>query len=289
MANESEISVQTEIVKLLKRNTLEAHINDIDDIVLSYVISTLEVLGDNENDRDCIDVDQFVEVMDAYIPGFANIDRDAVHEWMFQLSAQLSKANATSNKPQLTVDSKLSAGACISPEVGVVCGNNTQKSHVHSVAESDTPRSLSGQVDDHLGLLVEMFPDTLQIEIEQCFSASHANVEKAVQLILHRQETGTAITEDRQPRMKKKDSPDNDKNAKGKLLEKYSFIDIDEDKKQFKPSLPKSEPKKLVRYLDNQVVNVKGQRFTEINTKDDAEEIKKTYINLKPARKYRFH
>jgi len=48
------------------------------------------------------------------------------------------------------------------------------------------------------------------------------------------------------------------------------------------------EPKKLVRYLDNQVVNTKGQRFTEVK-KDDSEEMKKTYINLKPARKYRFH
>ena len=48
------------------------------------------------------------------------------------------------------------------------------------------------------------------------------------------------------------------------------------------------EPKKLVRYLDSQVVNTKGQKFTEIK-KDDTEEMKKTFINLKPARKYRFH
>lgn len=48
------------------------------------------------------------------------------------------------------------------------------------------------------------------------------------------------------------------------------------------------EPKKMIRYLDNQVVNTKGQKFTEIK-RDDNEEMKKTYINLKPARKYRFH
>jgi hypothetical protein len=44
----------------------------------------------------------------------------------------------------------------------------------------------------------------------------------------------------------------------------------------------------MIRYLDNQVVNTKGQKFTEIK-KDDGEEMKKTFINLKPARKYRFH
>ena len=48
------------------------------------------------------------------------------------------------------------------------------------------------------------------------------------------------------------------------------------------------EPKKLVRYLDSKVVNTKGQRFTEVK-KPESEDMKKTYINLKPARQYRFH
>lgn len=48
------------------------------------------------------------------------------------------------------------------------------------------------------------------------------------------------------------------------------------------------EPKKMVRYLDGRIVSTKGERFTEIK-KEDAEEMKKTYINLKPAKKYRFH
>ena len=44
----------------------------------------------------------------------------------------------------------------------------------------------------------------------------------------------------------------------------------------------------MVRYLDGRIVSTKGERFTEIK-KEDAEEMKKTYINLKPAKKYRFH
>ena len=46
----------------------------------------------------------------------------------------------------------------------------------------------------------------------------------------------------------------------------------------------------MVRYLDNKVVSIKGERYTEIKedseTKDD---VKKTYVSLKPARQYRFH
>jgi hypothetical protein len=51
---------------------------------------------------------------------------------------------------------------------------------------------------------------------------------------------------------------------------------------------PSQEPKKLVRYRDNQVVTVKGEKYTEVKSKEP-EEMKKTYVNIKPARQYRFH
>lgn len=47
-------------------------------------------------------------------------------------------------------------------------------------------------------------------------------------------------------------------------------------------------PKKLVRYHGNQVVTTKGERY-QLVKKDETEDMKKTYVNLKPARKYRFH
>lgn len=51
------------------------YFRDIDEIVLSYVISILEDLGDDSNAEENIDVDQFAEMMEAYIPGFGTIDR----------------------------------------------------------------------------------------------------------------------------------------------------------------------------------------------------------------------
>ena len=44
----------------------------------------------------------------------------------------------------------------------------------------------------------------------------------------------------------------------------------------------------MIRYREGHVVSTKGERFTEIK-KQETEEMKKTYINLKPHRKYRFH
>ncbi|KAK3089920.1 hypothetical protein FSP39_007651 [Pinctada imbricata] len=49
-----------------------------------------------------------------------------------------------------------------------------------------------------------------------------------------------------------------------------------------------AESKKMIRYLDSRIVSTKGEKFTEIK-KEDSEEMKKTYVHLKPARKYRFH
>ena len=50
------------------------------------------------------------------------------------------------------------------------------------------------------------------------------------------------------------------------------------------------EPKKLVRFRDGHVVSTKGERFSVLARKDaESEDMKKTYMNLKPLRKYRFH
>ena len=89
---------------------------------------------------------------------------------------------------------------------------------------------------------------------------------------------------------------------------RYEFVDIDEDKQRHRPLLPREvritvlysmavsshfnlqEPKKMVRYRDGKVVSTKGERFT-IETRHDKEndEMKKTFVSLKPLRKYRFH
>ena len=45
-------------------------------------------------------------------------------------------------------------------------------------------------------VLVEMFPGTLRRELEHCLAVSEGNVEQAAQVVLFRQEAGTAITAD---------------------------------------------------------------------------------------------
>jgi len=49
--------------------------SNIDDVLLSYMISILEELGNSDSSEELFDVDQFTEMMDAYLPGFQALDR----------------------------------------------------------------------------------------------------------------------------------------------------------------------------------------------------------------------
>lgn len=51
---------------------------------------------------------------------------------------------------------------------------------------------------------------------------------------------------------------------------RYSYVDL-KDTREYKPLVPKVEPKKMIRYRDNKIVSLRGEKFTE---KDG--ELKKT-------------
>lgn len=52
---------------------------------------------------------------------------------------------------------------------------------------------------------------------------------------------------------------------------RYSYVDKNAEAKEYKPVGPKVEPKKLVRYRDNKIVSLKGERYTDVRRDDDAE------------------
>lgn len=47
----------------------------MDDVFFSYITGVLEELGSPESSEETFDMDTFVEMMEAYIPGFAEIHR----------------------------------------------------------------------------------------------------------------------------------------------------------------------------------------------------------------------
>lgn len=67
------------VVCVIKRSTL-------DDVLLSYITGVLEDLGSQQSVEENFDVEVFAEMLEAYVPGFAEIDR-----WLVTLSLCILK------------------------------------------------------------------------------------------------------------------------------------------------------------------------------------------------------
>ncbi|XP_069741812.1 CUE domain-containing protein 2 isoform X2 [Narcine bancroftii] len=260
----------------------DADFGVMDDVILSYITGVLEELGSPDSSEENFDVEMFVEMMEAYIPGFAEISSVAIYEMMFDLAAQLIEARNKENVPppvcsQDTVSSlnkqqmsDWEQKSSVELESGFVAGVGA------------TAKEAGVEKEDGIQLLVEMFPSCSVSTMRHALSVAKGDMDYAVQLIIEGSVEGldTPTSEEARPKT--------DKKIKASILEKYMMVDNEEDVKIHKPIAPKEAPKKLIRYIDNQVVSTKGERYTEVK-KAESDEMKKTYINLKPARKYKFH
>ncbi|CAC5383275.1 unnamed protein product [Mytilus coruscus] len=262
MATDRETLVKNCLSKFLKKHDLHDCIDAIDEIVLSYVISILEDLGDDQNAEENIDVDQFTEMMDAYIPGLSNIDSVEVCEWMFSLSTELSKEKGDS--PYIPVDNTSEPSSPVTDIIGATALPQIDRTEVNGNVES-----FLGDTEDDpelVTMLLEMFPTACSLEISHCLALSNGDPDSAAQLIIHRQEIGDCIVSSNNSK-KKKDMVLDDNKVKSHIINRFSYVDTDADKKTHTPTFQKQESKKLVRYLDNKVVSTKGEKFTEIKRK----------------------
>jgi hypothetical protein len=92
--------------------------------------------------------------------------------------------------------------------------------------------------------------------------------------LLHRQESGQSLQATANMQAKKSHVKIDDHELKNRIISRYSYIDKDETSRDHRPVGPKIEPKKLVRYRDNKIVSLKGERYTEISRRageEDAE------------------
>ncbi|XP_066549937.1 CUE domain-containing protein 2 isoform X2 [Amia ocellicauda] len=219
--------IQDALYEFIRLHIPNPDLSTLDEVILSYITGVLEDLGSQESVEENFDVEVFVEMLEAYIPGCAEIDSVEVCEMMFNLAARLATARNTENSAP-----KPAGGASSS---------------------SDTSAASAG------GALSKKQDFSVQLEGATA-KVNHGKTSPA------------------QP----------DEKLKASILEKYMLVDSEEDKKIHRPVTPKEAPKKMVRYLGSQVVSTKGERYQQVK-KEESEEMKKTYISLKPARKYRFH
>ncbi|XP_053547926.1 CUE domain-containing protein 2 isoform X2 [Bombina bombina] len=261
--------IREALTQFVQSHLPDADLSTLDEVFFSYITGVLEELGSAGSSEEDFEMDSFVEMLEAYIPGFAEISSAEVYEMMFVLSGELSKARNTdlcSRDPGENV-------------LQTTCGGA-----VAQVTQEDEANGKVIACEDNLqngiDLLLEMFPSCSVSQAEKVLSMAKGDLEDAVQLLIEKK---VKIDSQSAPKgLEKKEE------LKDFILHKYMMVDNEDDKRTHRPATPKEAPKKLIRYIDNQVVSTKGERYKDIK-KPESEEMKKTYINLKPARKYKFH
>ena len=132
---------------------------------------------------------------------------------------------------------------------------------------------------DHL---MEMFPSVCTIEVSHCLTLMGGDIEKAAQLIMHRQESGQSLqpgnVKSRNGSKYCKPAEIDDKSMKRLIMDKYGFVDESDDARYHRPTLKKEDDKKMIRYRDGKIVSTKGERYTQVS-KAESEEMKKSYVN----------
>ncbi|KAJ8361652.1 hypothetical protein SKAU_G00181770 [Synaphobranchus kaupii] len=273
--------IQDALYEFIQSYIPNADLSTLDDVILSYITGVLEDLGSQDSVEENFDVEVFLEMLEAYVPGFAEIDSVKVCEMMFNLSSKLAIArNTESHQPKLGAESSLTDSTA-SASVSMKPQDFTAPPEGATAKEGDGGGA--GQVQH----LLEMFPKCSVTEARSALSIAKGDMEEAVRLIIE----GDLQLSQAPPlnvNHGKTVSSQADEKLKASILEKYMLVDNEEDKKIHRPVTPKDAPKKLVRYHGNQVVTTKGERYHQVK-KEETEDMKKTYISLKPARKYRFH
>ncbi|XP_009999097.1 PREDICTED: CUE domain-containing protein 2 isoform X1 [Chaetura pelagica] len=312
---ELERIIQDTLTHFIQSHIPAADLSGMDDVFFSYITGVLEELGSPEPSEETLDMDTFVEMMEAYIPGFAEIPSGDVCEMMFSLSERLGEARNKEKCGQKAVE-----GGSEAPSEDLLKGQETGAGACNGERLCSPTDGARAQEDDDLKdgveLLLEMFPACTVSQAEKALGMALGNLEEAVQLIVEEKveigpagvsvkvlysELGCAHSQVSTPaelllapcfphfqELARPRRAPNHEELKQVILQKYMMVDSADDQKTHRPAPPKEAPKKLIRYIDNQVVSTKGERYKDIK-KPESEEMKRTYISLKPARKYKFH
>lgn len=299
----TDLSVKNSLVCFIQRETGEDTTEVIDDILLSYVVAILE----SDIAEEGFDVAEFREMLSAYIPSFQHIRDAKISSWVRLLSSQVRKQPA-----KIPGGGGLPNGWVPSQPIpsGELKSSSSNKSRSRNASQSDD----DGRKPNHIAIcdesslcdegtfrtLCEMFPGACSLEVRRCLRVAGGDSEEAAQLLLLQQRDpeageGGPTTLTRGPPHHSASRQGlaalttlGDKELREQILTRYGYIDQDEDGKEHRPVAPKTEPKKLIRYRDNKIVSVKGEKYSEVK-REESDDMKRTYVTLKPARQYRFH
>ncbi|KAK9754019.1 CUE domain [Popillia japonica] len=303
---EQESTIKDSLFEFVKRHIPDADLTLIDEIVLSYVVAILEdvssdltlideivlsyvvaILEDVSSDP-VFDVEGFCEMMSAYFPEFESINHATVCQWMFELEAKLRSVEEEepSERGISLLDLSLPE---ILPKAKARSDSNSESvdppKRIHKISEVSDGGSTDSSCSDYIeeiDTLQEMFPHVCTLEIRYCLAIACGDVERATQILLHRQENGQSLNPNNSLtlHLQNQNKVIDDNELKNRIIERYSYVDKDSFLKEHRPVAPKVEPKKLVRYRDNKIVSLKGERYTEVKKGEEVDD-----VSLKKSKK----
>ncbi|CAH1382568.1 hypothetical protein MTP99_006534 [Tenebrio molitor] len=267
---DQEIKIKDSLFEFVKTHTTNADLTLIDDIVLSYVVAILEDVSSDP----VFSVEDFCEMMSAYFPEFESINHATVSQWIFELAAKLRV-----DEPEEKSVIEISLPEIVPKTKPRQLDNRDSfdlPKRVHRLSEmSDGGSTDSSCCDflDEIDVLQEMFPHVCSIEVKHCLAIASGDIERATQILIDRQENGQCLNQNNSLTIHVSKTMIDDAELKNRIIERYSYIDKDSFTKEHRPVAPKVEPKKLVRYRDNKIVSLKGERFTEVKKGEDVDDI----------------
>ena len=345
-----------QIVSKRLRSFIDSHLSrecgevEIDDVLVSYIAGILDGVSQAESGDD-FDVDEFADVMSAYVPGFEAINRPLVYEWINNTAscvkdptsvavvdvvsepACVATANATSVGASVTDEEQPSLDALSLKEEEKAPASSrkrgkqglkgkrprgppTESSRTDSLSCSRNSNAAVDEVtaDENVSMLQDMFPDVAVEAIHAALLQADGVLEQSISLLLEQQSAdiclggfGEGVTMAKSPTESKslyskpraaprqpcssRENHSDDDQIKDFVIGRYLLVDEAEDERQHRPHLqtvPKTKQKTM--YRDSHVVSTKGERYSLVTKKDQEDDgMKKTYVSLKPLRKYRFH
>lgn len=202
--------------------------SDLDDVILSYVVSILEDMTEDEDDD--FDVDSLMEMLQAYVPGTEEMGQEEIRGWMEQMAKDIRDKNkkgkndlnrlTSRNLTEIVFFSETKSDFDLKSVIQETCKTRTHKSSLNNSASAAEASDISDQKpkvkriqrlsegdaasssdsseaaatgDELLKQLLEMFPYSCDLEVSHCLNLMAGDVERTAQLIIHRHENGQEL------------------------------------------------------------------------------------------------
>ncbi|XP_018018030.1 CUE domain-containing protein 2 [Hyalella azteca] len=220
----------------------EADLSGLDDIVVNYVLGVVE----DEVAGEPADVEGVKQLVEAYEPSFSDVPDHEIGEWIINTGKALKqRRNKGEKTPGVTLDAIVSAFTCeaktksripSTSEINSVIERATPDGKVRKCSSSSCSTSSTSDVDT----LLELFPDACRVDAERCLLTSGGDVQEAITLMLDAPPLNSRISsiETAVSKATARKLMD-DEAVKASIINKYGFIDHNEDLKEHKPVLPK--------------------------------------------------